>query len=93
MTGTVIIDFGASGSNEAQVEVTGQDEIMSDSMVEAFVMADNYTDDHTASDHRYIEALGVKFTCGTPVEGSGFTVYGRSIYEIEGTFKINWVWA
>lgn len=91
--GTAIIDFGAApGSNEASVAVTGQAAILNTSVAEAWVMADDTTSDHTAEDHRYIEVIGTKFTCGTPTAGVGFTIYGRCVDKMQGTFKLNWVW-
>lgn len=92
--GTATIDFGAfPGSNEATVNVTGQTGILGTSNVEVFIMADDSTSDHIDNDHRYIEALGTKFTAGTPSAGVGFTIYGRSIHKLQGTFKLRWIWA
>jgi hypothetical protein len=91
--GTATIDFGAyPGSNEALIAVTGQTTISATSKVEAYIMADDSTSDHTASDHRYI-ALFAEFTGGTPTAGTGFTIYGRASEKIQGTFAIRWVWA
>lgn len=93
-TGTATINFGAApGSNEASVVVTGQASISGTSKVEAFVMADDTTSDHTAGDHRYLRAIGTDFTCGTPSAGTGFTIYGRSVEKLQGTFALRWVWA
>lgn len=91
--GTTTIDFGsAPGSNEASIAVTGQASILSTSYVEAWVMGDDTTADHTASDHKYVEVVGIKFTCGTPINGVGFTIYGRCIDKMQGTFSIRWTW-
>lgn len=91
--GTATIDFGAfPGSNEASVAVTGQGSISATSKVEAFVMADDTTSDHTAADHKYLPQIA-SFTCGTPTAGTGFTLYGRSIHKLQGTFTLRWVWA
>jgi hypothetical protein len=91
--GTAIIDFGAfPGSNEASVAVTGQATIGATSNVEAYVMGDDTTSDHTASDHRYFVTF-VGLTCGTPTVGDGFTIYARSTEKLQGTFKLHWVWA
>lgn len=92
--GTATIDFGAfPGSNEASVAVTGQTTISATSKVEVFVMGDDTTSDHTASDHRYLEALGISFTGGTPTAGTGFTIYGRCTDKLQGTFALRWIWA
>lgn len=91
--GTATIDFGAfPGSNEASIAVTGQTTIAATSKVEAFVMADDTTTDHTASDHRYFAALA-GLSCGTPTAGTGFTIYARSAEKLQGTFALRWVWA
>jgi hypothetical protein len=91
--GTATLDFGAfPGSNEASVAVTGQTTITADSKVEAFVMADDTTSDHTASDHRYFSTL-VGFSCSTPSAGTGFTIYAHSLEKLQGTFTARWMWA
>ena len=63
--GTATLDFG-TGSNEASVEVTGQASILATSKTDAFIMANDETSDHTASDHRYLACIA-GITCGTPV--------------------------
>ena len=91
--GTATIDFGAfPGSNEASVAVTGQGTISGTSKAEAYVMGDDTSGTHTASDHRYFAAL-VGLTCGTPSAGTGFTIYVRSTEKLTGTFSVRWVWA
>jgi hypothetical protein len=90
-TGTATLDFG-TGGNEASIDVTGQAAISATSKAEAFVMADDTTADHSASDHRYFSALA-GITCGTPVAATGFTIYARSIHDLTGTFQVRWVWA
>lgn len=90
-TGIATIDFG-TGSNEASVAVTGQTSIAVSSKADAFIMADDTTVDHTASDHRYLAALA-GLTCGTPTAGVGFTIYATSTQKLEGTYQVRWVWA
>ena len=91
--GTATIDFGSfPGSSEASIAVTGQGSILATSKVEAFIMGDDTTADHTASDHRYAAAL-VGLTCGTPALATGFTIYGRCLDKMQGTFAVRWVWA
>jgi hypothetical protein len=89
--GTATIDFG-SGNNEASVAVTGQATISATSKAEAFVMADDTSSNHTASDHRYFGSLA-NLSCGTPTAATGFTIYARSIHKLTGTWTIRWVWA
>ena len=91
--GTATLDFGASpGSNEASVAVTGQATISATSKAEAWVMADDTSSNHTASDHRYFAALA-GLTCGTPVAATGFTIYARSTQKLSGQFTVRWVWS
>jgi hypothetical protein len=91
--GTATLDFGAHpGSNEASVAVTGQTGISATSKAEAFVMADDTTSNHTASDHRYFAALA-GLTCSTPEAATGFTIHARSLEKLTGQFQARWVWA
>ena len=89
-TGIATLDFGA-GSNEAQVDVAVP-EITADSKVESWVMGDDTSTDHTASDHRYFPVFA-SLTCGTPVDSTGFTIYARSIHKLTGTWTVRYVWA
>ena len=91
--GTTEIDFGAHpGVNEASVAVTGQTGITTGSHVEAWVVGDDTTTDHTASDHKYFPALA-SLVCGTPTAGVGFTIYGRSVHKLTGKFAVHYVWS
>lgn len=92
-TGTATLDFGAHpGANEASVVITGQGTISATSKADAFVMGDNTSTDHTASDHRYFESFA-NLTCGTPTAATGFTIYARSLEKLTGAWTVNWVWA
>jgi hypothetical protein len=91
--GTATLDFGAHpGNNEASVAVTGQTTISATSKADAFVMADSTTIEHTANDHKYFPAL-VGLSCGSVIDGVGFTIFARSTEKITGTWEIQWVWA
>jgi hypothetical protein len=90
-TGSTTIDFG-SGSNEAQSVISGLADITSASFVEAWVMGDDTTVDHTANDHRYFPLLAC-LTCGSPSDGVGFTIYARSNEKLQGVYAVRWVWA
>lgn len=91
--GTATVDFGAHpGANEASVAVTGQTSISATSKVEAFVMGDDTSSNHTASDHRYFGSLA-NLTCGTPTAGTGFTIYARSVHKMAGQWAVRFVWA
>jgi hypothetical protein len=92
-TGTATINFGAHpGSNEASVTVTGLTTISATSKAEAWVMADDTSANHTASDHRYFPVFA-SLTCGTPTAGAGFTIYARSIEKLSGAWTVRYVWA
>jgi hypothetical protein len=92
-TGTATINFGAHpGSNEASVNVTGQTSIAGTSKAESWIMADDTTSDHTANDHKYLPQFA-SFVCGTPSAGTGFTIYGRSVHKLTGTYALRWVWS
>jgi hypothetical protein len=89
--GFVELDFGAfPGSNEASEAFTDAT-IGAGSKVEAYIMADDTTTDHTASDHRYA-GLFINLTAA-PIASTGGTIYGRSTEKLQGTFKIRYVWA
>lgn len=92
--GIATIDFGAfPGTSEASIAVTGQASISATSKAEAFIMGDDTSSSHTASDHRYLAGL-VGLSCGTPGAGVGFTVYGRcALGKLQGTVNVRWVWA
>jgi len=92
-TGTVTIDFGAfPGAQETSVAVTGQTSISATSKCEAWIMGDDSSSNHTAADHKYAP-LFCAFTCGTPVAGTGFTIYGRAVDKMTGQFALRWVWS
>lgn len=90
-TGSATINFG-TGSNEASVAVTGLTTISATSKAEAFVMADDTSASHTASDHKYFPVFA-SLTCGTPSAGVGFTIYARSTQKLTGTWTVRYVWA
>lgn len=91
-TGSATLDFGAApGSNEASVAVTGLTTILATSKVQAWIMGDDTSVDHTASDHRYFPALGA-LAAGTPTAGVGFTIYGRSTQKLTGQWTVRYLW-
>lgn len=89
-TGTAEIDFGAwPGSNEAVVAVSATG-VTPTTHVEAWVMADGSTADHTASDHRYFPV----FAALTVEPGTDtFNIHGRSTQKLQGAFEVHYVWA
>lgn len=90
--GSATLDWGSfPGSNEASVTVTGQTDITADAHVEAMYMAEALSS-KTANDHAYIALLS-ELTCGGIVAGTGFTIYGRSLEKLQGSFTVHWVWS
>lgn len=90
--GTATLAWGAfPGSNESSVAVTGQTGITAGSHVEAWYMAETLGG-KTANDHSYMAALS-ELSCGNIVAGTGFTIYGRSIEKLQGSFTVHWVWS
>jgi hypothetical protein len=89
-SGAASIDFG-SESNEAAIAITGQTLITTDSVVTLSVDGGGITADHDAEDHRYLPTFA-SFTVGAITPGVGFTIYGRSTHQLDGTFKIKWSW-
>ena len=89
--GTVTINFGSfPGAQEASIAFTDA-AISGTSKVEAYVMADDTTSDHTANDHRYLGQF-VNLT-GSASAGVGGTIYGRAVRKMIGTFKLRYIWA
>jgi hypothetical protein len=89
--GIATLNWGSfPGSNEASVDVTGQTGITAASHVEAWYMAEVLSD-KTASDHAYMATLS-ELSCGNISDGVGFTIYGRSVEKLQGSFTVLWVW-
>ena len=89
--GTATINFGAfPGTQEASVTFADAT-ISAGSKVEAYVMADATTADHTANDHRYLPLLA-DFTA-LATAGVGGTIFGRSLNRMQGTYQVRYVWA
>lgn len=77
--GTTTINFGAfPGGSDATATVTGQTGILSGSVVQAWIVAQD-TADHTADEHR-VETISV--TCGNIVAGTGFTIYAQNTSQL-----------
>jgi len=89
-TGTAEIDFGAfPGSNEASVVVPAVG-VTASTHVEAWVMGDGTTADHTPADHKYFPL----FAALTTVPGADtFTVHARSTQKMQGLWAVHYVWA
>lgn len=89
-TGTATIDFGAwPGSNEASIVVAAEG-VTPSTHIEAWVMGDSTTPDHTANDHRYFPLLAALTTeAGT----NEFTIHGRSLQKMQGQWLLHYVWA
>ena len=89
--GTVILNFGvAPGAANATVAVTGQSNIATSSVLQAW-LAPVATSDHSVDEHR-IENL--KIVASTIVAGTGFTIYGECTlgHLIYGAWTVQWEW-
>jgi hypothetical protein len=91
-TGTATLDFGSYPGNQESSVAVSETGVSASSKIEAFIMADDSTADHSVSDHRYVSAL-LGLTCGNPVAGVGFTIYGRALDQLSGEFAVRYVWA
>jgi len=89
-TGTAEVDFGVwPGSNEASAEVLAEG-VTTSTHVEAWVMGDSVSADHSAADHRYFPLFG----CLTTEPGTGvFTIHARSTQKLQGKWLTHFVWA
>jgi len=88
-TGTAVLDFGAApGTNVVTVDVTGQAAIASTSHADAWLQGDT-TAEHNAFEH---SIAPIRLSCGSIVDGTGFTITGSSEFRLSGTFKVHWVW-
>ena len=89
-TGTAEVDFGAfPGANEASVVVNATG-VTAGTHVEAWVMGNDTTADHTAADHRYFPLLAALTT--EPATNS-FTIHARSLHKLQGAWVVHYVWA
>lgn len=89
-SGTATLDFGA-GSNEAQVTVGSQTEILSTAKVNLSINAGSTSGNHTASDHKWFLQF-CSLSASTPVDATGFTIYARSVHKLVGTWVVQYNW-
>lgn len=90
--GTAIIDFGNwPGQHEAEVSVTGQGAITTDSSIFVTVNSDNTSSDHTAQDHTWFLQLA-SLSVNSISAGVGFNIKAVSLHKMQGTFTVNWQW-
>lgn len=87
-TGATTIDFGASGSVYASVDVTGQSGLSAASHIEAYVMAeasaDNGVDAHVVAPLR----LRCEY-----LTASSFRIHAVSDWTLRDVFNVRWVTA
>ena len=70
--GTATVNFGAfPGKSDASVAVTGQADILSGSLVDAWLYP-SATADHSADEHM---AEKIRVTAGNIIAATGFTIY------------------
>lgn len=84
VVGTTTIDFGAfPGKSDTSIDVTGQTNILSNSVISAWIYPSTATADHSADEHM-LETI--KIYVGNIVVGTGFTIYGFNSSEINENF-------
>lgn len=86
-SGEALIDF-EDGNQHAVTTVTGQDEITTNSQVNAWIMLDE-TADHTDYEHMLVPT---NLRCGNIVAGAGFDIHAVADFPLTGTFKVRWEW-
>lgn len=89
-SGTAILDFG-SGSNEAEIAVGSQTEILSTAKINLSINAGSTSGNHTASDHKWFLQF-CSLSVSTPVDATGFTIYARSVHKLVGTWVVQYNW-
>mgnify|MGYP000228618780 CR=1 FL=1 len=90
--GTTTVDFGAHpGGTDASVTITGQTEIGSGSLVEAWLMPTSATADHSGDEHL---VDGPRVMATDLVAGTGFTIRAQATNpgSLTGTWRVGWVW-
>lgn len=92
-TGTSIMDFGSPpGTNVTSSIVVGQTNILSNSIVQAFLMASTTVSGsvgHNAEEHKLVP---INLTCGNIIPGVGFSIYADSEWRLDSTFLVAWLW-
>lgn len=89
-TGTATISFGASGSKESSVVITGQSGIVAGSLVEAWVRM--VANGSTTADEARIEDM--KVIAGAISSGVGFTIFADVLRgKAYNDYTVNWAWA
>ena len=89
--GTVVIDFGVfPGTQETSVNFADVN-ISAGSKISIFIMSADSAGTHTPNDHKYL-GMFAAFTA-EPIAGVGGTVFGVSLKDLIGQFKLRYVWA
>ncbi len=86
--GQAVLDFGAApGGNLASVTISGQTDIKSTSLVDAWIM------NVASADHNAYEHMIVPMTvrCGNVVPGVSFDITGFSEIQLTGMWAIQWI--
>lgn len=89
--GTNVVDFGTSGSNDAFVTITGQSNIKSNSLVQAWIIASPTKDNSTAEHYNNAPIV----MAGDIVPGVGFTIraFSRDFDLLSfGQWTVGWCW-
>jgi hypothetical protein len=90
-TGTAVLDFGATPTDQASVAITSQTGIVAGSHVEAWFMRET-TAGNGVDEHEEAAAL-CPLVCGNIVAGTGFTIVAHPIAALGlGQFTVHWGW-
>jgi len=89
-SGTTTVDFGAyPGKDMTSIDITGQTDILSGSLVEAWLFPADTTD-HTVEEHIYED---IKIIAGNVIAGTGFTIYAVSGNTLlYGQYSVAWAY-
>lgn len=90
--GTATLNFGATpGTNHVSVAVTGQAAIIAGSHVEAWIMGNDSTAEHTAYEHMVLAGY-VMLPITAVVAGTGFTINSMTELRLTGNVAVRWAW-
>lgn len=88
--GTATLDFGAApGTTSANVTVTGQTALTSNSYIQVFIQGTDATADHTAFEHGFISSYLKPFVQNI-VAGSSFNIEAHSAIRLTGQITVRW---
>lgn len=94
-SGSAVVNFGAfPGTDVATVNVTGQTAIVTGSLVDAWLVANNTTD-HSEDEHVMLkDIVEVSVKRSSIIAGTGFSIVAavNDKSSMWGQFNLNWTW-